>query len=175
MTGYTDQAIFDTLPRATVTLGSKVNFPRNNVEKCGNIIAVSHSRDISMSVAEDAVSNIFITLEPNNKETDKFIARSFEKDEDNFPPDAFGCLSQKEMDSINGVIPKDANVVDFIPDVLKSEEYKNKKDWTYNTIKMIAEKFDILRCKHKEIDAKVFWNAVTRGGLQAAVYVVDSQ
>ena len=175
VTGYTDQAIFDTLPRATVTLGTEVDFPRNNVEKCGNIIAVSHSRDISMTVAEDAVSNIFITLKPNNERTDKFLNRVYEDDEDMFPPDAFGQLSSEDLDSIQGVIPKDACVVDYIPDVLKKDEFKKKKDWTYNTIKTVAEKFDILRAKHKEIDAKRFWNAVTRGGLQAAVYVSDSQ
>ena len=64
---YTDKAIFDFLPRATVKLGGKVDFPRNNVEKCGNIIAVSHNEKVAVSAAQDAVSNVFITLKANTK------------------------------------------------------------------------------------------------------------
>ena len=174
VTGYTDQALFDTLPRATVTLGSKVDFPRNNVEKCGNVIAVSHSRDISMTVAEDAVSNIFITLKPNTPETDCFLNRNCNSDEENFPPDAFGRLTKEELSTITGDIPADEKVENYIPEVLKSADYKNKRDWSYNTIKQVAQKFDILRNKHKAINAAKFWDGVTRGGLQAAVYICDS-
>ena len=174
ITGYTDQAIFDTLPRSTVTIGSNVDFPRNNVEKCGNIIAVSHSRNISIAAAEDAVSNIFITLHPNNQVTDDFINRKNQKNEENFPPDAFCKLSDDEMAEINGVIPADEKVENYIPNVLKKSEYINIRDWSYNTISQVAQKFDVLRAKHKPLDAKKFWDAVTRGGLQAAVYICDS-
>ena len=172
---FTDQAVFDTLPRATVTIGTDVDFPRNNVEKCGNIIAVSHSRDISIAVAEDAVSNIFITLEPNNPKTDDYINRKCQSDECNFPPDAFCHLSEEEMASIEGIIPADKKVEDYIPKVLKTADYNSKKDWNYNTILDTARKFDLLRAKHKALDGKKFWNAVTRGGIQAAVYIADSE
>ena len=60
ITEFTDKAVFDVLPRATVSIGSKVNFPRNNVEKCGNIIAVSHDRNMAIKAAEDAVSNVYV-------------------------------------------------------------------------------------------------------------------
>ena len=49
---YTDKAVFDVLPRATVSIGCHVDFPRNNVEKCGNIIAVSHDRATAIKAAE---------------------------------------------------------------------------------------------------------------------------
>lgn len=175
ITEYTDKAIFDTLPRAAVTLGGEVDFPRNNVEKCGNIIAVSHNHQIAMEAAEDAVSNIFITLKPNTKKTDDFLNCVYQSDEDLFPPDAFGRLTDEELNHISGIIPKDAKIADNIPEVLKSEKYKKLKDWNYNTILQTAQKFDILRRSHKKLDARTFWKAVMRGGIQAAVYVSDSQ
>lgn len=174
ITDYTDRAVFDTLPRATVGIGSKVDFPRNNVEKCGNIIAVSHLHEMAIKAAEDAVSNVFITLKPNTKETDNYLAGAELADEEAFPPSAYGKLTEEELAQITGVIPADKKVADFIPNILKSSEYNNKQDWNFNTIEQTASKFDELRRKHPELDAKTFWKAVMRGGIQAAVYVSDS-
>lgn len=171
---YTDKAVFDTLPRATVALGCKVDFPRNNVEKCGNIIAVSNQHEIAIKAAEDAVSNTFITLKPNTKETDEYLAGYTQDDEKAFPPDAFGKLTDDELKEINGVIPACSKISENIPAILKTKEYAEKIDWNYNTILSTAAKFDTLRPKHPEMDSKKFWQAVLRGGLQAAVYISDS-
>ncbi len=174
ITEFTDKAVFDTLPRATVNIGSDVDFPRNNVEKCGNIIAVSHNHEIAIQAAQDAVSNIFITLKPNNKKTDDFLAGISQNDEENFPPSAYGKLSEKELSTISGEIPANKKVSDFIPEVLKTTEYINKLDWNFNTIQQTAKKFDELRSKHPALDARKFWSAILRGGIQAAVYISDS-
>ena len=171
---YSDRAVFDVLPRATVQLGSEVDFPRNNVEKCGNIIAVSHSREAAMAVAQDAVADVFITLEPDNKKTEEFLAGSEQKDEKAFPPSAFGKLPPAALADINGSIPQNQKAADFIPKVLQTAEYINMTDWNFNTIAATAQKFDILRPRHPELDAKRFWSAVVRGGIQAAVYVSDT-
>jgi biotin carboxylase len=171
---YTDRAVFDVLPRATVSLGGSVEFPRNNVEKCGNIIAVSHNRDAAILAAHDAVSNIFITLKPNNEKTDAFIRGDFQEDEEGFPPAAFGHLTKAEEAEITGVIPADKKTADFIPEVLKNAEYINRQDWNYNTIVQTAQKFDQLRAKHPQLDAKKFWHCVMQAGIQGAVYFSDS-
>ena len=171
---YSDRAVFDVLPRATVQLGSEVDFPRNNVEKCGNIIAVSHSRQAAIAVAQDAVSDIFITLEPANERTEQFLKGTELDDEKDFPPSAFAKLSESQLETITGTIPQNKKIEDYIPEVLKNAEYINRTDWNYNTIQTTAQKFDILRPKHPELDAKRFWNALTRGGIQAAVYVSDT-
>ena len=173
---YSDRAVFDVLPRATVSIGSEVDFPRNNVEKCGNIIAVSHSREAAITVAEDAVSDIFITLEPNNSKTGKYLCGEELDDENAFPPDAFGKLTEAELSELSkqADIPANGKVINFIPEVLKTSEYITKKDWNYNTILQTAEKFDILRPKHPVLNQEKFWKAVMRGGIQAAVYVSDS-
>ena len=171
---YSDRAVFDVLPRATVSIGSEVDFPRNNVEKCGNIIAVSHSRQVAIAVAQDAVSDIFITLEPANERTEQFLKGTELDDEKDFPPSAFGKITDTELTSISGTIPQNQKIEDSIPEVLKNAEYINKTDWNYNTIQTTAQKFDILRPKHPELNAKRFWSALTRGGIQAAVYVSDT-
>ena len=172
---YSDRAVFDVLPRATVQLGSEVDFPRNNVEKCGNIIAVSHSREAAIAVAQDTVSDIFITLEPDNPRTENFLKGTELEDEKDFPPSAFGKLSESQLSSISGTISKNQKIEDSIPEVFKTAEYINKTDWNYNTIKTTAQKFDILRPKHPDLDANRFWSALIRGGIQAAVYVSDTQ
>ena len=171
---YSDKAVFDVLPRSTVSLGSKVNFPRNNVEKCGNIIAVSNDDKIAIDAAQDAVSNIFITLKPDTKETEDFLYGISQQDEKGFPPSAFEQIPPDILDSEDQIIGENQKVSDFIPKVLQNPEYENIKDWNFNTIKQTAQKFDILRKNHPEFDLKTFWKAVLKGGLQAAVYFSDT-
>ncbi len=171
---YSDKAVFDVLPRSTVSLGSKVNFPRNNVEKCGNIISVSNDDKIAIDAAQDAVSNIFITLKPDTKETEDFLSGISQQDEKGFPPSAFEQIPPDILDSEDQIIGENQKVSDFIPKVLQNPEYENIKDWNFNTIKQTAQKFDILRKNHPEFDLKTFWKAVLKGGLQAAVYFSDT-
>ena len=171
---YTDQAVRDVLPRATVFLGSHVDFPRNNVEKCGNVISVSNNHQLAIDAARDAVSNIFITLKKNNPETDSFLWGESLSDEKDFPPCAYGKLSDSELSEISGLIPENSPLSDSIPPVI-IKKFGDILDWNYNTIRQTAAKFDILRKKHPALDARLFWKALLKGGLQAAVYISDSQ
>ena len=172
---YTDKAVFDVLPRATVSIGSHVDFPRNNVEKCGNIIAISHDRATAIKAAEDAVSNVFITLKPNTKETDDYLAGLTQSDEENFPPDAFGKLTENQLNELQGEIAADTSVVPALPDFLNTQEYQSLTDWNFNTITDTLCKFDILRAKHPVLNKKEFFKSLMRGGIQAAVYYSDSK
>lgn len=171
---YSDKAVFDVLPRAQAHLGSKVDFPRNNVEKCGNVISVSHNPQIAVQAAEDAVSNIFITLKPNTKDTDDFLLEKTNDDEKDFPPSAFPQIQKNLLENLKGTIKENQKISECIPCVLQEQKYQEMKDWNFNTIEQIAHKFDILRKKHPAFDAKKFWQTVLRGGLQAAVYFSDS-
>ncbi len=174
ITEFTDKAVFDVLPRATVSIGCKVNFPRNNVEKCGNIIAVSHDRNMAIKAAEDAVSNVFITLKPATKETDDYLNCVTQSDEENFPPDAFGRLNESQLAKLEGVIAADSPVSAALPDFLNTDEYSQLTDWNFNTISQTLNKFDILRAKHPELNKKDFFKALMRGGIQGAVYYSDT-
>ena len=171
---YTDRAVFDILPRATVSTGSEVDFPRNNVSKCGNIISVSNDYNIAVEAAENAVSNVFITLEPFNPATDKFLNYEYADDEEKFPPSAFGELSEDQLNEIPDVIKEKESLKNNVPKFIKSADYIKRVDWTYNSIYQILEKFDVLRPDHPALDGKRFWKALFRGGLQACVYVSDS-
>ena len=168
-----DGTVRDILPRATVTLGGTVNFPRNNVEKCGNVIASGCDRAAVIRAAENAVSDVFITLRANDPRTEGFLHGGSEPYEEGFPPPAFGAVPQSALASVTGEIPACKKTEDFIPEVLKTSEYINRRDWNYNTILQTAQKFDMLRPSHPSLDARSFWTAVLRGGLQGAVYFSD--
>ena len=165
----------DFLPRTTVKLNCKVDFPRNNVQKCGNVISLAEDRKLAVEAAQNAVSNVFIGLKANTRETDDFLNFYTQDDEENFPPSAFKSLSSQELAQIEGFIPQNQKISDFIPSVLKTSDYKKEVDWSFNTISDIAAKFDILRPHHPKLNAQKFWKAVLRGGLQAAVYISDSE
>ena len=171
---YTDKAVFDFLPRAVVNIGADVDFPRNNVSKCGNVISVSNDYKIAVEAAENAVSNVFITLEPDNSETEKFLNYEESEDEQNFPPDAFGRLTEEQLEQIPDIIKEKESLKNNVPKFIKSADYIKRVDWTYSTITQILEKFDVLRPDHPELDGKRFWKALFRGGLQACVYVSDN-
>ena len=173
---FTDQAVRDVLPRATVKTGGEVDFPRNNVEKCGNVIAVSQDREIAIKAAEDAVSNTFITLKPCNKKTDDFLSCAHTQDEEGFPPFAFKPLTKEQLELLAKAekIPADSSLLPLLPEFLKANPYDTLTDWNYNTIKTTVQKFDILRPKHPELEQKAFWSALMRGGIQGIVYYSDS-
>jgi len=177
LTDYTDQAVMAVLPRASVKVGGRVDFPRNNVEKCGNIIAVSHDHDIAVKAAEDAVSNIFISLKAGDSETQKFLDYYEQEDEESFPPSAFAKLSSLELEEISRSVPliqASEKISSLIPPLLKEKKYSALQDWNFNTIEDTARKFDLLRPNHPQLEAKAFWSALLRGGLQGAVYYSDT-
>ena len=169
--------IRDVLPR--VKEGIKVDFPRNNVEKCGNIIAVSDCRRYSYDAAEKAVSKITVRLEPCNRETEKFLFGTPEKDEAGFPPSAFTFAPSAESGASSSVgkgtvIPADEPVIEYIPEILAPIS-DSIRDWNYRTLRRTLEIFDEICPKHKCLDGGTFWPAVLRGGIQGALYVSDSE
>jgi biotin carboxylase len=108
--------------------GSKVSFPENNVTKCGNILSAAPQRADAIEAAEKAARSILIKLDPEDKETEEFLAKAQrrkerkgreereEEKEMSFPPDAFQLT-----DSLNtalSLIPDDYNNLsnnDFAP------------------------------------------------------------
>lgn len=80
--------------------GDSVSFPRNNVEKCGNIIAVDSTWQEAATKAQAAVKTILLELEPCQRVTDDFFdlplpqlrqpcQRGQAAHEESFPPAAF--------------------------------------------------------------------------------------
>lgn len=164
----------DIFPR--VKPGDRVVFPRNNVEKCGNVIAVAATREAAVKVAESAAKTITIVLEKGNPETDDFLRMKRAKEDGHFPPEAFqlpkevdrafnfelDCESERkigEYDLIANCVP---NSLSTCMDI---------RDWNYLTLGETIEKFDKMNLNHGELNYKKFWLAVIRGGIQGALYV----
>ncbi|MBQ8680160.1 MAG: ATP-grasp domain-containing protein [Treponema sp.] len=164
----------DVLPRSKE--GDSVNFPRNNVEKCGNIIAVGINHEQAYKSAEEAVSEIVLRLEPNNPQTEAFLSGRCEIDEEGFPVSAFTFCPNKENSITVGEgtkIPAKAKVIDFLPESLIPLA-DSLKDWNHRTLRKTLEKFDEICPDHGELNGKSFWQAVLRGGIQGALYVADN-
>lgn len=166
----------DVLPR--VKEGDEVDFPRNNVEKCGNIITVADSRALSYSAADKAVSSITLRLEAGNPKTDKFLSGVCEKDEEGFPPSAFTFApSENGISTKIGkgtLIPAGEKASAHIPEVL-APLADSVQDWNHCTLRCALEKFDQICPDHKALDGQKFWQALLRGGIQGALYVADSE
>lgn len=156
--------------------GDNVDFPRNNVQKCGNVISKSNSYDEAVSSAEKAVSETFLRLEPNNAATDFFLSGKFLPDEKGFPPPAFSSFEKIETLNLSGKIPagfpvlKDAEKFPALKKILELPE----KDWTHRNALSATGKFDSICKNHPELDRALFWKAFFRGGLQGAIYISDS-
>ena len=154
-----------------------VDFPRNNVEKCGNFISVSEKKNLAVESAEDAVSNVVLRLECDNSETERFLSGECLKSEDKFPPDAFELdekIFGELMDETGkmGMILQDEKAAKKIP--ICMEKYAdNLKDWNHRSIRKTLLLFDEICPGHPEMDAAQFWRILVRGGIQGILYFAD--
>ncbi len=156
--------------------GDKVDFPRNNVEKCGNVISVAPTRREAIESAESAVSKIIVVLEKNNPETEAFLSGVCRSGETGFPPAAF--ILPKEVERAFAFeldceserkIPEFDPVSNYVPPSLVS--CMGIRDWNHLSLAEAIDKFDRMNLNHGELNYKKFWLAFIRGGIQGALYV----
>ena len=192
----------DVFPRSSA--GDTVVFPHNNVQKCGNVISSSPSRKDSISAAQKAVSEIVLRLEPCVPETDAFFADAhFPPDaygaaydavlrQDRTVRTAKGAGTKNERgekpfsdtlaentlvadtESIGGVIAKGVRVSDCVPRVLRRLYESDERDWNHRSFAESCALFDELCPDHPDLDAKKFWRAGLRGGVQGMLYFADT-
>lgn len=165
--------IKNVFPRITNAL-DELDFPRNNVEKCGNVISLAQTRNEAIFEAENAISNIFLRLDSNNAKTEEFLSDKNKSDESNFPPPAFEAYNIVKNIQFSGVIPQNEPAEKHIPDEIKNMVNSVAVDWNYLTVLQTIKKFDTICKNHSEINANRFWKALFKGGIQAIVYVADS-
>ena len=164
------------LPR--VKEGDKVNFPENNVDKCGNIITSSDDRVNAISIAEEAVSLIHINLEPDDIKTEQFLFFDTHFPEA-FPLDALqkeDLLKQAEdaftveMETVqNGASEKSFILKPFIPG-----EIPELKDWHYCSLRdILDETFSLPYFSRNEGTplGSVFWKALLKGSRQGVEWL----
>ena len=138
-------------------VGDDVKFPVNNVEKCGNVITLSETREEAIQEGEKIISKIVLRLEANNKATTEFLEQDLQTE---FPPSAFNINFD----------------FDDLEKMTQEIEVSSLRDWNYRTIKNTVELFEkITNCKISEVqNSKKFWKYLLRGGIQGALYFYDS-
>lgn len=168
-----EQGISDVLPRAVS--GCDVIFPQNNVEKCGNVIAIGKMYDISSNRADHAISQIVLRLEAENEKTTAFLQKKTTDDEQLFPPDAY-IPPQGGAFVINEAclkpLPFEGSILSVMPDELLPY-LDTIYDWNHRTLRHTIELFERLCPIRGTIQAGTFWNACIRGGIQGMLYVAD--
>ncbi len=175
-----------------VSVGDKVRFPENNVEKAGNCIAVNKDRDIAVSSAEDACRNIFIHLEPCNADTEAFL---FGKSQ-SWVANAFNLKIDVNIKSLENMLKFKLNTGNGINILgLPALDLENAYEWHG---KPISRAFDevLERVYQKIIDTKInfipvnvissenifggvvlgklFYRCFMKGGVQGGVWIIDS-
>lgn len=161
-----------------VSSGDEVDFPKSNVEKCGNVISVAKTRGEAEKIAQEAVGKITLVLEKENPKTDEFLFGAREPDGRAFPPRAYqlpkGASNELayELDcNSEKIIPKDESVEKYLP--AKAFPFLEMRDWNNLTLRQTIQKFDKLRPSHAELNYKKFWTALLRGGIQGALYAAQ--
>lgn len=163
----------DVFPRAVA--GDAVAFPRNNVQKCGNVIAVAPSRAQAEQAAYAAIRQITVRLVPHQPQTDAFLRGEVELGERGFPPAAFPAALdayEKQPCAASALIPAGVPVSTILPPLLRPF-LNSEVDWNHGTLRQVLGRFDELRRNQYAIGADQFWRAVLRGSIQGALYVAD--
>ncbi len=161
-----------------VSSGDEVDFPKSNVEKCGNIISVAKTRTEAEKIAQEAAGKITLVLEKENPMTDAFLFGAREPDGRAFPPRAYqlpkGASNELsyELDcNSEKIIPKDERIEKYVP--TKVLPFLEMRDWNNVTLLETIQRFDALCPSHADLYYKKFWTALMRGGIQGALYAAQ--
>jgi len=178
-----------------IASGDKVDFPRNNVSKCGNVISAAPDRVGAVEAAESAARSVLIRLDPADPETEKFLSNTGNGEwRTGFPPDAYqlsvelratlntlpDTIIRGQKDDLQ-IFPFPAFQVSGLKDyagrgVEESLEAVRKltglklPEFSAENTKKYPESSDNNR---NNFLGKQFWSALARGGYQGAVYYID--
>lgn len=166
-----------------IEVGTSVVFPRNNVEKCGNVIAVAPDYRLAALRAETASRSILVRLQPQNLATDAFLRQGLESTgpTGDWPPAAYEGISAI-MQGVVAALPdyfslqKPFRSIAIKP--LIGLEREKATDWVgrslQDSLDIVHAMTGVQVAPHADILlGKLFWQALFRGGYQAAVYIVD--
>jgi biotin carboxylase len=154
----------------------RVDFPENNVTKCGNVISAAPERLLAVNAAEEAARGILIRLAPHDAKTDAFL--SVPVTESKFPPDAFTV--PQEARSALAAMPlgkrrRDGATILPFPALLDSgiRDYAGRS--VHESLDAVRSITGLpLRFDGAGTLGREFWSALIRGSYQGAAYMVDS-
>jgi biotin carboxylase len=168
-----------------VAPGDRVVFPANNVEKCGNVISQAPTREDAVLAAESAARAIFIRLALGESETEAFLslAASADPAAKPWPPFAFSVqgAAAQELSAMPEYLDGGEWAKSFVVPFALAESVGGL-DWSGRGYAESAELAQDLAIGNREAESALprvlagrFWRALARGGLQAAVYVLDTE
>jgi len=183
-----------------VKKGDIVDFPTNNVEKCGNCIASAEDRDTAVHAAEEACRTVFVRLEPGNELTESFLFRNapswiprafpLEREENitalkNMREFRVGKGSPAEGSGradppLRGLPASRGTRIALSP--LPHIEGESSIDWhgiSFSRALELVQSYSRAVLVEEENDADIilgslFWNAFSKGGIQAGVWLLDT-
>jgi len=159
--------------------GSQVIFPTNNMEKCGNIISCADTRSEAVELAEKASQSIFLRLAPDNRDTESFL---FGKKGES----AYSITERENISALKAlppVIEPHAEKSSGIAVIsLPALEREKGKDWHELPIFTAFQRALAISgaCLRKEAApdklnlGSLFWRVFQKGGVQGAVYLIET-
>ncbi len=161
--------------------GEKVVFPKNNVQKCGNIIAVHREREKAVYASEQACRDIIVRLESCNTDTEKFLFHKKEK----WVPDAFVINQPENMEAVrimDKIVTSDSHSTKTAVSVIPFPEREDSVDWMgrgfaesfNNVIKLSGAELQQPGREYRVVLGKLFWDAFTAGGIQGGLWLIET-
>lgn len=164
--------------------GEEVTFPTNNVQKCGNVIAVDHDRETAIERAEKACREVFVRLKPYAPQTRDFLFGNSLK----WAPDAFQLIdpgnreAYEKMPAVFSHLQAAAGSKKVA--MLPALDLERSTDWHGESITAAFKRtLDIARYEPVSVSSgsfageavgKMFWTAFLHGGVQGGVWILDS-
>ncbi len=152
--------------------GDEVRLPTNNVQKCGNVITCSVSRERAVRAAELAVQRLLVRLQPGEPLTEAFLAEAG-------GPAAF-ALSRPANREALARMPESVEgrgPVGVMP--LPELEMESGRDWHGQGLASAARRALALcgaatRTAGGPLLGSRFWKALLKGGAQGGVYAIET-
>ncbi|MDR0910915.1 MAG: ATP-grasp domain-containing protein [Spirochaetaceae bacterium] len=148
-----------------ISEGSSVQFPENNVQKCGNVITAAPTREEAVKAAEDACRTILIRLECPNAATEEFLSLPPLP-----PPQAGGDVDSLTL-PLSPPLAGGAGGGVFPPDAFSTTvDYQGR---TWDESLDIVNRISGIPSDNPVYQTEEFIQAHKRGGYQGALYYLE--
>jgi biotin carboxylase len=160
-----------------VGVGDEVRFPRNNVEKCGNVISQAAGRKDAAAAAEEAAGKIMLRLEEGHPAT-----RAFLFDDHPSGIEAFSLKAGKNLKAFRSMPDLIEGTGQMVLLGLPALEEESALDWHGLSVRQALDRVVSLtgipvsggNPSGGFAIGSMFWKCLLKGGAQGGVYLVDT-
>ena len=187
--------IKDVLPRLSEK--DETVFPKNNVEKCGNVLSSAESYDRAVKASMEAVQKIFLRLERENNKTNLFFEKTNPSIavQGNYPPNFFKFpeddstkeIKNKTFDELlkNSILAEEDKILypsffkDFLDRALDVHGLSIREaiKQAFFLEPKLKEKMLILQTIGEPLNPSLvlWWKYFIRGSRQGLIYYLDTE